>query len=124
MARSVAEWIGKTDDAPVPPRVRVRVFLREDGRCHKCTRPIRPGEAWTCEHLEALINGGQNRETNLGVTCSNCLPIKNAEDAAIKSKTYRVRARHLGVKRKSGRSFQTNKDGPWRKKLNGQTVPR
>lgn len=28
MARSVEEWIGRTDDAKVPPRVRLRIFER------------------------------------------------------------------------------------------------
>lgn len=106
MSRSVAEWIGKTDDTSVPPRVKLRVFDRCDGRCHKCGRKIRPGERWTLEHLKALINGGQNRETNLDVTCDWCLPAKNAEDMAEKSETYQIRSKHLGVKRPS-RGFDT-----------------
>ena len=31
MARSVAEWVGATPDTPVPPRVRLRVFERDEG---------------------------------------------------------------------------------------------
>lgn len=107
--RSVGEWIGKTDDTPVPPRVRVRVFEAKGGRCHRCTRKIPAGQQWTCEHLKALINGGENRESNLDVTCDWCLPVKNAEDVAEKSKVYKRRKSHLGVKKKRrtipGRKF-------------------
>jgi 5-methylcytosine-specific restriction protein A len=93
--RSVEEWVGRTDDTPVPPRVRLRVFDAHGGRCHLCGRKIRVGEVWTCEHLIALINGGQNRETNLDLTCCNCLPIKNAADQAEKSDIADKRKKHL-----------------------------
>jgi 5-methylcytosine-specific restriction protein A len=33
MTREVPEWIGATDDAAIPARVRVRVFERYEGRC-------------------------------------------------------------------------------------------
>lgn len=102
MARSVDLWIGKNDDTPVPDRVRVRVFDRKAGRCHRCTRKVLTGERWTCEHLIALINWRAtedephgNRESNLDVTCCNCLPDKNAEDVAEKSEVYQDRKRHV-----------------------------
>ena len=34
MARSVPEWVGKSDDTRVPPRVRIRVYDAYDGVCH------------------------------------------------------------------------------------------
>lgn len=97
MARSVALWVGKTDDTNAPPRVRLRVWDRCEGKCGQCGRKIRPGEGWTLEHLIALINGGRNAEDNLGVTCDWCLPAKNAADVAVKAKTAAVRAKHLGI---------------------------
>lgn len=95
MSRSIEEWRGKTDDTAAPPRVRLRVFERCSGKCHKCGHLIRAGERWILEHLKALINGGENREQNLGLTCSICLPIKNAEDMAEKSAVYQKRSKHL-----------------------------
>lgn len=103
--RSVNEWIGRDDDEAPPPRVRVRVFDRKGGRCHRCTRKILTGEPWTLEHVIAVINKGQNRESNLDVTCSWCLPEKNAEDVAEKSDVYHKRAKHLGVPLKKKRRF-------------------
>jgi 5-methylcytosine-specific restriction protein A len=121
--RSVPEWIGATPDTPVPPRVKDRVFLRFDGRCHACTRKVRPGEPWTCEHLKALINGGENRENNLGITCENCLPDKNAADVAEKSLVARKRAKHLGLK-KAKRPFPGSVASGLKKKMNGEVVRR
>ncbi len=101
MSRSVPEWIGRDDDDPVPPRVRLRVWEAKGGRCHRCTRKIMVGETWTCEHVKAVINhNGMNRESNLDLTCCNCLKPKKDEDLAIKSKTYAMRTKHLGIETK------------------------
>lgn len=95
--RSVPEWVGKTDDEPVPRRVRARVFLRFDGICQECGVKIR-AKRWICDHRTALINGGSNRECNLGPIHEACDKTKTASDVAIKSKVARVRLRHLGIK--------------------------
>lgn len=120
--RSVPEWIGANDDTKIPDRVRVRVFERHGGRCHSCTRKIQAGEKWTLEHLKALINGGENRESNLGITCSWCLPYKNAQDVSTKSRNYRVKKRHLGLRRTS--RFGCARSSPFKKKLTGEVVRR
>lgn len=102
MTRSVPEWRGRTDDTAAPPRVRLRVFERAEGRCHRCERKIGAGEGWTLEHLLAISRGGENRENNLGVTCDWCLPQKNAEDVAAKAKIARVAKKHRGAKKRKG----------------------
>jgi 5-methylcytosine-specific restriction enzyme A len=122
MPRSVDEWIGATPDTPVPPRVRLRVWEAKEGRCHRCGRKITAGEKWTCEHVRALINGGQNREKNLDVTCSWCLPDKNAEDVAEKSRAYRKRAKHAGIRKPS--RFACSRDSRWKKRIDGTVVER
>lgn len=93
--RDVEEWKGATPNSMPPPRVRTRVFDRKKGLCHKCGRKIRPGEKWTCEHLKAVINGGENRERDLDLTCCNCLPEKNAADVAEKSAVATKRKKHI-----------------------------
>jgi DNA invertase Pin-like site-specific DNA recombinase len=30
-----------------------------------CGRPLRPGDAWTCDHIQAVINGGANRASEI-----------------------------------------------------------
>lgn len=111
MARSVPEWIGKTDDTPIPPRVKLRVFERHGGICHLSGRKIRGGEPWECDHITALINGGENRESNLAPALKTEHILKTASDVEEKSKVYRQRAKHLGIWPKSphrlqGRGFE------------------
>lgn len=65
MTRSIPEWHGATPDSAIPPRVRARVFEANGGICHVSGRKIAAGELWDCEHVIALINGGENRESNL-----------------------------------------------------------
>lgn len=125
MSRSVKEWIGKTDDTAAPPRVRDRVFTTKDRRCHACNRQVpETGETWTCEHLIAIINGGANRESNLGVTCCNCLPAKNAADVAQKSLVARKRKKARGIKARKGRPMMGTIASGWKKGFDGQPVRR
>jgi 5-methylcytosine-specific restriction endonuclease McrA len=113
MSRSVPLWVGKTDDTPAPPRVRARVFVREEGKCHRCGRKIGPSDKWTLEHLLAIILGGRNAEDNLACTCEWCLPLKNAEDQAAKSKIAKIAKKHIGIS-KPKKPFPKRHD-PWGK---------
>lgn len=126
MSRSTKEWVGKTDDTPVPPRVRLRVLKKFGGRCATCTRAITPGVAWTCDHVIAMINDGENRESNLQPLCNEvCNPPKNATDVAEKSRVYVRAAAHAGIKlRSSGRSFPCGRNTPWKKRVDGSVVRR
>lgn len=102
--RSVPEWIGKTPDTPIPPRVRIRVLERHNRTCHLSGRPIRSGDPWDCDHIKALVNGGEHRESNLAPALKDKHREKSREDLAEKSKVYRKKAAAYGVKRK-GRSL-------------------
>lgn len=98
--RSIPEWIGATPDTPVPDRVKARVFARYSGICHWTKRKILAGENWDTDHVTALINGGENRESNLApILRGKAHKEKTAQDVATKSKTYRMRAKHLGLKK-------------------------
>lgn len=125
MTRAVPEWIGKTDDAPVPPRVRLRVFERSGGRCAKCERRVMPGDPpWACDHVVAIINGGANRETNLQMLCDWCHKQKTRSDVALKSDTYATRMAHFGFRRTSKRPMPHGKNSPTKRKVTGEVVPR
>jgi 5-methylcytosine-specific restriction endonuclease McrA len=99
MSRSTEEWIGKTDDAKIPPRVRLRVFERHGGICHISGRRIQAGEAWECDHIIALINGGEHRETNLAPALAAPHKAKTKLDVAQKARTTRKRQKYLGIKK-------------------------
>lgn len=107
--RAVPEWIATHDDQAVPPRVRLRIFERHNGICYLAQRKIAAGEPWDLEHIVALCNGGQHRESNLAPALRDKHKAKTREDMAEKSATYHKRARHVGVKRRrrtiAGRKF-------------------
>lgn len=124
-ARSVAEWIGRGPDDPVPPRVRLRVFDRAKGCCQICTRKIRSGERWVADHIKAIINGGENRERNLQLICDWCdRKVKTPADSAEKAKTYAKRCADLGLKQRKGRPMPGTKASGIKQKLDGTWVDR
>src|SRR3954453_13465734 len=98
MARNLPEWIGATHDTPVPPRVKIRVFEAYGGRCHWSGRKITAGDPWDVDHVNALINGGENRESNLApILRGKIHREKTKRDLSEKAKIARIRAKHLGV---------------------------
>jgi len=105
MTRSLPLWIGKTDDEPIPPRVKLRVFERYGGICQLTGRKIRPGDSWQADHRIALINGGKNAEDNLWPVLTEAHKAKTAEDVKIKSKVARMKAKHLGIYPRSRAKF-------------------
>lgn len=104
MARPVEEWIGKTDATKIPPRVRERIFLRAGKVCHLCSQPIQIAEPWDADHVVALINAGENRESNLAPAHKRCHREKTGADVAEKSKVAAIRQKHNGTTR-SKQSF-------------------
>jgi 5-methylcytosine-specific restriction endonuclease McrA len=102
--RSVNEWVGSTPDAKIPARVKLRIFEREGGRCWISKRKIMPGDLYDFDHKLALCNGGEHREMNIAPALREKHREKTAKDVAIKAKTARMRAKHLGIK-KPGRTI-------------------
>lgn len=66
-----------------------------------------PGDAWDLDHIVALINGGRHAEDNLAPALRDAHRAKTEDDVKAKSKTARVRAKHLGVWPKSKRPLQS-----------------
>jgi 5-methylcytosine-specific restriction enzyme A len=124
MSRSVPEWIGKDDNDWPPRRVYLRVWDRFGGVCQcGCGRKITAGEPWNLDHVIAVINGGPNRESNFVPLLVSCHKAKTREDLAIKSKTARIKAAHLGVKAKS-RPMPGSKASKFKRKMDGRVVRR
>lgn len=118
--RTVPEWIGKTPDAKIPDRVRLRVFAAHGGICWLSGRKIMPSEAWDCDHKIALINGGENRESNLAPALRDKHRAKTKADVREKSETATVRKKHLGIKTKAkGRPMAGTVASGLRHKMNG-----
>lgn len=97
MPRALPEWIGKTDNARVPPRVRLRVLKAYDSRCYLSGREIRPGDAWELEHKVALILGGEHRESNLAPALAEFHKPKTAAEMKVKARTDALAKKHVGI---------------------------
>ncbi len=123
MSRELPEWIGRDDNQAIPPNVRDRVFTRDGGRCAICTRPIDEKVRPAIDHIIALCNGGENRESNLQLLCvSPCHAQKTKSDVGEKSTVYRKRLKDRGIRRPS--RFPGSKDSGWKKCMNGEVVRR
>lgn len=97
MARSVSEWIGKNDDAKAPPKVRQRVLDRDGSKCRLCGTVIMSTDGFELDHVIALINGGENRETNLSAVHRRCHVKKTAVDVRQKAKVAAIKGKHSGA---------------------------
>lgn len=98
MPREVKEWIGKNDDAMPPPSVFNRLYRKQNGICPECTRELKVGNI-TRDHIKALIFGGENRERNLRLICTNpCSLKKSGDETRRKAKADRCLNRDLGLK--------------------------
>lgn len=115
--RAVPEWIGATPDTKVPASVRLRVFREHGGRCHISGRKIRPADKWDLDHVKALCNDGENRESNLAPAIRDKHREKTKADVKERVKTDNMAKSHLGLKPKS-RWFSSN----LRRKMDGSVV--
>ncbi len=98
--RSAPEWIATHDDQAIPDRVRLRVFVRFNGKCPKCTRQLRAGQ-WACDHIKALANGGEHRESNLQPLCNSpCHSDKTKADRRLKARADKRRKRNAGIQKR------------------------
>jgi 5-methylcytosine-specific restriction endonuclease McrA len=120
MPRKISVWVGKTPDTKIPPRVRLRVWERGIGHCEECGRKIMAGETWELDHRQPLILGGEHHEFNLRVICLWCHRSKTRTEMAIKSVSYRIRAKHASIRRK-GRPMPGSKGSGIRRRMDGST---
>ena len=126
MSREVPEWIGRTDDTPIPDRVKDRVARRAGDHCQNpaCKRKIAGKLRGEVDHIISIIIGGENRESNLQLLCYDCHKAKTSLDVKIKSKVARVRKRHLGLKSPPRNPMPGSRASKWKKPMNGPAVLR
>lgn len=121
--RSTEEWVGKTPDAMPPPHVRLRIFRDHGGVCRWSKVKIRAGDKWAVDHVKAIIEGGENRESNMAPILhgkGSAHAAKTAREQARKAKADRMAMAAFGIrKRKSRLSHPTLK-----RKMSGEVVRR
>ena len=121
--RTVEEWHGKTDDSAIPERVKLRIIERQNNKCAITGQTFRAGDKIHFDHRTPLWLGGKNAESNLQAILEAPHIAKTKTEATVRAKINRIKSKALGI-RKPKSSFATNKDGQWKRKLNGETVRR
>lgn len=81
------------------PQRMARIFADRDGRCHICTREIRPGDDWQVDHVIALEAGGSDEDDNLAPACDHCHSEKTKDDHSTAGKGRRRYSKHVVPKR-------------------------
>lgn len=105
MARAVPEWIGKTPNAAIPGRVKLRIANRQrpaSGElpiCPCCGLPIRDGEGTDFDHEIPLIDGGIHAERNLRAVHRRCHRLKTAREAQERAEVRARQRSALGIRR-------------------------
>ena len=122
--RRVREWVGKNDDTPIPDRVKVRIWQRScdwyhgSPSCACCGLPILVPMI-EFDHIVAICNGGENRESNIRPVHLWCHREKTRADMQRKAADYRKRRKHVLGRKQTRSSFQTNRAGPYKRKIDG-----
>lgn len=117
------------DPVIVPPRrsltarQRVKLFDAHNGVCHICTLKIMVGEPWIDEHIDPREISANDDMSNRAPAHVACAKKKNKKDMKDIAKVYRVRARHLGI-RKAGRRLPGGRESTLKRKMNGEVVVR
>jgi 5-methylcytosine-specific restriction endonuclease McrA len=96
IGRSVPEWVGKTPDAAIPARVKLRVWERCNGRCALTGKKIMPGDAHDYDHIIPLGLGGEHREGNLQLVSAEAHKQKTRADVDMIAKAKRISLKHTG----------------------------
>lgn len=102
---------------------RARLFEAHGGKCHICGGAIDgTREAWDVEHIIPLALGGDDNEANCAPAHRKCHAAKTATDKGQITKANRVRAKHLGARKRS--SFATSRGGKFKQRIGGEIVRR
>jgi 5-methylcytosine-specific restriction endonuclease McrA len=118
LGRAVPEWIGATPDAPLPKRVKDRIWLREGGRCYLSGRKIQVGDTYEFEHVIAITLGGENRESNIRLALKAPHAEKTKADVKTNAKVRRIRMKHAVTWPKSKTRIRSRGFSPSRKEQN------
>jgi 5-methylcytosine-specific restriction enzyme A len=103
MARTVEEWKGKTDDSAPSKACKLRILSRQDNKCALTGHQFVPGDNIEFDHITALWLGGKNCESNLHAVLGEAHKRKTKVEAAVRAKTNRDTAKHLGITKPAGK---------------------
>lgn len=85
---------------PLSKLQRVKAFDKHNGVCSVCSLKILIGQEWDLDHKVPLWLGGADDESNMAPAHIHCHAEKTGEESGTRSKTDRIREKHLGIKPK------------------------
>ena len=97
MARTVTEWVGKTDDSAPSKSCKLRILARQDRRCALTGVEFKPGDHIQFDHKTPLWLGGENRERNLQAVLGEPHKGKTKAEAKVRAKVNGAAAKHMGI---------------------------
>jgi len=104
--------------------MRARVFVAAEGKCFLCGLKIdAPKQKWEVDHWTPLWLGGADTEENMRPLHVHCHAGKSSNEAPVRAKSNRTRAKHIGLHKAKGRPMPGTKASGIRKRMNG-TVER
>ena len=101
---------------------KINAFVAARGKCQNCGIQLRSTNV-EFHHDKECTFGGDARLENCVPLCKNCHSAITKRQAAVIAKSNRTRSKHLGLKPRRS-SFATNRDSPWKRKMDGTIVRR
>ena len=112
----MVEWRFPEERKRLTKKQWLELWTKQDGRCVACgQRMVVKGAnevellAPRDEHLEPLWCAGSNEMANRELWCALCSKVKTAEEAPVRAKSNRIRAKHIGMPKKS--SWRSKPEG-------------
>lgn len=113
----------------------MKIYLDAKGICCLCQTQIDgTRETWIIEHVLALADGGLDTESNMAPAHAKCAKKKTSKEATERAKHRRAAEKAHGADKAAaafegkakmkGRGFQTNRNSPFKKKMDGSVVRR
>lgn len=124
--RAVKEWIGATPDSKIPARVKLRILERHGWLCYLTKIDLRAIKASDIhfDHIVALTNGGENRESNLAPAWKPAHAAKTKKDVAEKSRTADKIKHHYRLNNEPSRRLPGSRSDDYKLTVGGGTKPR
>ena len=105
-------------------KVKLEAYTRANGHCEVCTAKLFVGK-FRYDHVLPDALGGEPTLANCRVTCDACDREKTyGQDIPFIARAKRIAAKHAGAKAPSRNPLPGGRRSKWRKKINGEVVPR
>lgn len=124
MARTVKEWIGKTDDAPPSEACKRRILAKQDGKCALTGKSFTPKDKPQFDHIVPLWLGGENRESNLQAILGEPHKRKTSAEATVRAKVNANQSKHLGLSNRQKKKIDSRpKAAPKPTRIDKSAIP-